>query len=162
MTGLGTDPALVDFQDTSLAHLRQLPQHDQSPVAAVRQLRSRRHHEATIQVVTPVAGSPTSKLSDWLAAGEPLSIGSVSRRPTSSRSVRRWLLTRHSRPAWPPASGTGAMSRGDVVVDDPDPGLERSLRSRSTATSGTSKSSSVASTRARTSFATGTRKGEAA
>ncbi len=118
VTGLGTDPkALVDFQDTSsliCANCHSTINH-QSPLFA--NFGADGIMKATIQVVTPVAGNPTSKLSDWLAAGEPLSY----RFGQPTPDIKSFGAAMAADPAFKACMATRvwnwAMSRGDVVVD---------------------------------------------
>lgn len=119
VSGALNDPkALVDFQDTSsliCANCHSTMNH-QAPLFA--------NFGATgmfvagaIQVQTPVAGNPTSKLVDWIPVNEPLSYRFG--KPTST--IKEFGDAMASDPAFKSCMATRlwnwAMSRGDVVVD---------------------------------------------
>jgi hypothetical protein len=118
ITGALNDPkALVDFQDTSsliCANCHSTINH-QAPLFG--NFGATGMYAATLQVLTPVAGNPVSKLSDWLPAGEVLSYRFGQPTPT----IKDFGAAMAADPAFKACMATRiwnwAMSRGDVVVD---------------------------------------------
>jgi len=118
-SGAINDPkALVDFQDTSsliCANCHSTMNH-QAPLFA-NFGPTGMYVASAIQVKTPVAGNPDSKLVDWIPAGEPLSYRFGQPTPT----VKEFGAAMAADPAFKACMATRiwnwAMSRGDVVVD---------------------------------------------
>ena len=118
-SGALNDPkALVDFQDTSsliCANCHSTMNH-QAPLFA-NFGPTGMYVASAIQVKTPVAGNPDSKLVDWIPAGEPLSYRFGQPTPT----VKEFGAAMAADPAFKACMATRiwnwAMSRGDVVVD---------------------------------------------
>jgi len=119
VSGAMNDPkALVDFQDTSsliCANCHSTMNH-QAPLFANFGATGM-YVAGAIQVQTPVAGNPTSKLVDWIPVNEPLSYRFG--KPTST--IREFGDAMAADPAFKSCMATRlwnwAMSRGDVVND---------------------------------------------
>ena len=119
ISGAVNDPkALVDFQDTSsliCANCHSTINH-QSPLFANFGATGM-YVAGAIQVKTPVAGNPDSKMIDWLPAGEPFAYRLGQPTPT----VKEFGDAMAADPAFKACMATRlwnwAMSRGDVVVD---------------------------------------------